>query len=285
MKKILITGKNSYVGNSFKKWVEKHYEDECCIDLISLKDEQWLESDFKNYDVILHVAGIAHTTAKKNMENTYYQINTDLAIKVAEKAKSEGVKQFIFMSSMIVFGDANTINYITSETVPNPVGFYGNSKLKAEKNLSKMETDLFKVVIIRSPMIYGENSKGNFHLLSKLVGFIPLFPMHFNQRSMIHIDNLTEFIYLLIKNNNQGIFHPQNKEYISTYKMVKRIAYYKGKKLFGIPILSFFMKLLIKKSVIFNKVFGDFVYDKELSNYEENYCVNNFEKSIELTIK
>src|SRR5699024_3871046 len=105
MKRILITGVNSYVGNSFEEWVSdlrKSYS----VTKISLRDGTWKELDLWEFDVVLHVAGIAHVSRDTKMEEAYYRVNRDLTVEVAEKAKIDGVKQFIFMSSIIVYGDA-----------------------------------------------------------------------------------------------------------------------------------------------------------------------------------
>src|SRR5690625_7040684 len=104
MKRVLITGVNSYVGNSLAKWLEKEPQN-YAIDLISLKDGTWKDKDFSLYDVVVHVAGIAHVSRDPKMEEKYYRINRDLTIETAEKAKAEGIKQFIFLSSIIVYGD------------------------------------------------------------------------------------------------------------------------------------------------------------------------------------
>src|SRR5690625_3200465 len=212
MKHILITGQNSYIGNNVKRWLENHPE-QYKIDTISMRVDSWEEKDFSNYDVIFHVAGIAHVSTDPKLEDLYYKVNRDLTIEVAEKAKNEGVGQFIFMSSIIVYGD-NRINngVIEIDTPPSPVNFYGKSKLEAEKELEDLASGEFKIAILRPPMIYGKDSKGNYPRLAKLARRTPIFPDFNNQRSMLHIDNLCEFVKLIIDNKESGLFFPQNKE-------------------------------------------------------------------------
>ncbi|MDN6724070.1 MAG: NAD-dependent epimerase/dehydratase family protein, partial [Tetragenococcus halophilus] len=180
MKRILITGKNSYIGKSFEKWasqLNKVYQ----IDSISLRDGKWREYDFTPYNVVIHVAAIVH---KKNVrEQLYYEINRDLAYEVANTAKKAGVEQFIFFSTMSVFGlDSGVID---SKTKLEPKTVYGKSKLEAEKEIIKLKDRQFLVAVVRPPMIYGPKAVGNYAKLSKLAKKTPIFPKVNNQRSML----------------------------------------------------------------------------------------------------
>lgn len=280
MKHILITGANSYIGTSFERWVKQYdgYE----VDTVDTMNGKWKEADFSKYDTVFHVAGLAHADPKPEMRDLYYKVNTDLAVEVAEYAKKYGAKQFVFMSSIIVYGSNNT--YITKNTKPTPKNFYGDSKLQADIRLHKLNDDKFKVVSVRPPMIYGKGSKGNYPRLSKLAKKIPAFPSVKNKRSMLHIDNLCEFLRLVIENNESGIFYPQNKEYVNTAELVKTIAEVNNKKLITIGIFNPVLKLLANRMTTFNKLFGDLVYDKSMSDYMDfGYCVRDFEESIRLT--
>jgi len=280
MKRILITGENSYIGVSVKKWLINS-NGKYFVKTISLKDAFWIETDFSNYDVVFHVAGIAHVSTNKNLKDLYFQVNRDLAIDVATKAKNQGVNQFIFMSSIIVYGSEAT--YIDLNTVPNPDNFYGESKLLAEKGIKHLESENFSIAIIRPPMIYGKGSKGNYKKLSQLAKRVLIFPNYENQRSMLYIDNLCEFIKLIIDNNKSGIFYPQNSEYVTTTNLVKQIANFSNCKIVLIKMFNPFIKMLITFP-IFNKLFGNLVYDKEISIYPNmNYQIVSFVESIRLT--
>lgn len=280
MKNILITGVNSYVGNSLADWLNKE-PDKYKIEKISLRNDKWKQHDFSGYDVIVHVAGIAHVSTDPKMEELYYKVNRDLTIEVAKKAKSDEVKQFIFLSSIIVYGEVKENNgIITRDTIPNPSNFYGKSKLEAEKGIESLESEHFKVAIIRPPMIYGKGSKGNYPKLAKLARITPIFPDFDNKRSMIHIDNLTEFIRLMIDNEERGLFFPQNAEYVKTSEMVKLIAGVHGRKLLFIKLFNPFIRIFINRINIFSKIFGNLMFDQKLSFYEVNYNVNNFKESI-----
>lgn len=277
MKRVLITGKNSYVGNSFADWVKD--DSNFIVDKISLRDNKWKELDFSIYDVVLHVAGIAHVSRDPKMEELYYKVNRDLTIEVAERAKLDRVKQFIFMSSIIVYGDNVPGGVITRETIPNPSNFYGKSKLEAEKGLLPLENSNFKVAIVRPPMIYGKNSKGNYPKLAKLARISPIFPDIDNQRSMLHIDNLDEFIKLLIQKEDKGYFFPQNKEYVKTSEMVRVIGEVQDKKVRLVRVFNPFIKPFITKISVLNKMFGNLKYDVET----EKVSKISFIDSIQLT--
>ena len=280
MKKILITGANSYIGTSFEKWLSK-YPDKYSIDTIDMIDGVWRKKDFSSYDVVFHVAGIAHVSSNPKMKEIYYKVNRDLTIETAIKAKNEGVKQFIFMSSIIVYGDSSSSKrVIDKNTVPTPSDFYGDSKLQAEQGIKQLESDNFKIVILRPPMIYGKGSKGNYPRLAKLAKITPVFPDFDNERSMLHIDNLCQFVKIMIDNEEAGIFFPQNKEYVRTSEMVKLIAEAHGKTIKMTRLFNPIIRLMFRIGTI-NKVFGNLVYDKSMSDYDKaNYRVTDFKDSI-----
>jgi len=285
MKKILITGANSYIGTSFKRWVSR-YPDKYSVDMISLRDRRWNEESFENYDVVFHTVGIAHVDAKPEMEPLYYKINRDLTVEVASKAKNDGVKQFIFMSSIIVYGESSHIKerkIIDENTIPTPINFYGKSKLQAENLIKEMENNVYKIAIIRPPMIYGKGSKGNYPRMSKLSRKIPFFPHVNNQRSMLHIDNLCELIKLIIDNRDSGIFFPQNSDYVNTSEMVKQIAEVHGNKIILTKVFNPILNIIGKRLGVINKIFGSLVYDHRLSEYKENYRIIDFKDSIRQT--
>lgn len=287
MKKILITGANSYIGTSFEKWVAQ-WPDKYSVDTVDMIDGTWKEKDFSGYDVVFHVAGIAHVSADPKMEDLYYKVNRDLAIETAKKAKYDGVKQFIFMSSIIVYGDSSHINkkrVITKDTIPNPTNFYGNSKLQAEEGIKPLENDEFKVVILRPPMIYGKGSKGNYPKLAKMARKLPVFPDIDNERSMLHIDNLCEFIRLMIDNEERGLFFPQNREYVKTSEMVRLIAEAHGKKIWLTRLFNPVLRIMANYVGLINKVFGNLVYEQKISEYKMKYRIINFRESIMETEK
>jgi nucleoside-diphosphate-sugar epimerase len=282
MKKVLITGANSYVGTNVEKWLMKE-PNKYYVETLDMKDPNWKDFDFSIFDVVFHVAGIAHVSAKKSMKDIYFRVNRDLVIDTAIKAKESGVNQFIFMSSIIVYGNSRIRDVITRETIPNPADFYGLSKLQAEQRLLKLETNKFKIVILRPPLIYGKNSKGNYSKLSKMSQRLPVFPLFPNKRSMLFIGNLNEFIKLVIDRDERGMYFPQNKEYIQTSCLVKTIASIYDNKIWMTRVFNPLLRVLLKTRIV-NKVFGSLVYEKSISHYPQiHYQIYGFEESIKLS--
>lgn len=282
MKKILITGANSYIGSSFENYLNKNYNSCYQIDTLDMINESWKNFDFSSYDVIYHVAGIAHIKETKDNKDLYYKVNKDLAIEVAKKAKQENVKQFIFLSSMSVYGIEK--GFITKDTTLNPKSNYAKSKLQAEEVLKSLQTKDFKICIIRPPMVYGKDCKGNFQSLIKFAKKLPIFPKVKNNRSMIYIDNLSEFVKLLIDNSEEGLFFPQNNEYSNTSYLVKLIGQSMNKKVrlfIGLGWLIKLSGLVVKK---LTKAFGSLCYDMKLSEYKQNYTLSSLEESIKESV-
>ncbi|WP_430617269.1 UDP-glucose 4-epimerase [Enterococcus sp. AZ188] len=274
MKRILITGANSYIGTSFEKWMQQ-FGDNYQIDTIDMHGDQWKEKDFSQYDSVFHVAGIAHADVSKVSEETkqlYYKVNCDLAVETAEKYKNDlnGKNgQFIFMSSIIIYGEETNINkkrVITSETLPNPSNFYGDSKWKAEQKLTPLKSETFKIVFIRPPMIYGEGSKGNYQLLVKIANWTPVFPNIKNERSMLNIYRLCDFIKLRVDFSDSGVFLPQDPVFQRTSFMVKEIAASKGKKVYLFSGLNLIIYLLGyfpgRIGRLINKAFGSLIIEQ-----------------------
>ncbi|AIQ37496.1 hypothetical protein R50345_24415 [Paenibacillus sp. FSL R5-0345] len=267
--KILITGEKSYIGKKFGLWLSQWPED-YEIDFIPVRDEKWREKDFSQFDVLFHVAALVHRKEKSSMHDLYYTINKELTIELSKKAKKDGVKQFVFLSTMAVYGLEGSMKkniVINKNTKENPNTLYGETKLQAEKELLKMEDNDYIISIIRPPMIYGPNCPGNFKKLKRLVLASPIFPKIRSKRSMLYIDNLSDFIRVLINKKKSGVFHPQNPEYIDIQEMIKAIALNNNKKIYLSEILAK-MILLLPSLKIANKLFGSLVYDFELTDTE-----------------
>lgn len=289
MKKILITGANSYIGTSFESYIKENFTEQYLVDTVDMLDGSWHEKSFTGYDSVFHVAGIAHSDngkISKEKEKLYYSVNTDLTIETAKKAKEDGAKQFIFMSSAIVYGESAPIGktkMITKETSVSLANCYGDSKVQAENGLRELEEEGFKVVILRPPMIYGKGSKGNYPILSKFAQKFPLFPYIKNERSMLYIENLCEFVRLMIENEEEGIFLPQNKEYSNTSEMEKMIAAIHGKKVRLIKGMGWLLKIMSHFTGLVNKAFGNLTYEKSMSEYKEEYRKVTLLESIKKT--
>lgn len=293
MKKVLITGANSYIGVSFEKYAAEKYSDELFIETVDMIDGSWRQKDFSPYDIVYHVAGIAHADVGNVSEETkkkYYAINTDLAIETAKKAKAEGVGQFVFMSSAIVYGDSAPYGQskrITKDTEPSPANFYGDSKWQADKGVRELASDQFVVTVLRPPMIYGKGSKGNYPTLASMAKKLPIFPDVENERSMLYIENLCEFLAQVMIRGEGGIFWPQNAEYTRTSEMVRMIAEVSGKKILVSKafnwVVAIASKCLGKISGLANKAFGNMSYEENMSKYDFEYRVVGLRESIERT--
>lgn len=278
MKRILITGKNSYIGTSFEKWMRDNhpsYE----IDTISVHGDAWREIDFSPYDVVFHVAGIAHRKETEENRDLYFQVNHKLAVDVAKKSKISGVKQFIFLSTMSVYGKAK--GAITEETPLKPKNAYGKSKLMAENDIRILSSDSFVVSILRPPMVYGYGCKGNYQTLSRFAKKTIVFPKVNNKRSMIYIDNLNMFTFTIIKNKQGGVFLPTNKDYVNTTELIQQIARINKNKIYYSKFLGYIVNTLSMKIPIFQKVFGDLYYSEE-TRKKNLYLYNELNKSNQL---
>lgn len=265
--RFLITSKNGYIANHLYNWLKKihpYFE----IDKKSVRNG--LSPSLKGYDVVIHTAGLVHKKEIYTTLATYMKVNRDLTVEIAKKSKESGVKHFIFLSSMAVYGVESTLNYktiITKDTPCKPNTSYGKSKLAAENALKELETSYFKIAIVRPPMVYGKNAPGNYKKLANISKITPIFPLVDNERSMIHISNLCQLINLIITNKSTGLFFPQDIDYINTSNFVKDI-YNRG----YFPYLSPFLGSIIKyiEIPLVKKMFGNLVYDKELSTHFDN---------------
>lgn len=346
MKRILIAGANSYIGTSLERYLLEYNASQgrelYRVDRISQRDPVWESFNFCGYDAVFQASGIAHVDTGKvtaRQQALYYQVNCDLAVATARKAREAGVGLFLYPSSIIVYGDSVSrrkgprpfTSVITPETpVYNP-HFYGNSKIRAEEELlrlagspvseglaakagqaqgasgcqSREETEDWsglgterqqgetgdrkgmQIAILRLPMVYGKGSRGNYPLLAKLADRLPFFPDVENQRSMIYIENLCEFIRQRIEAGEGGLYFPQNAEYTATSRMVREIAAAHGKKVRLVkalnPLVALALRMPGRIGAMANKAFGSLVYDRSMSGDMESYCLYDLRESIRRT--
>lgn len=285
MKNILITGANSYVGTSFEKWLSQ-WPDKYHVDTVDMIDGSWREKSFAGYDTVFHVAGIAHVSADPSKKDLYYKVNRDLAIETAQKAKADGARQFIFMSSMIIYGADEPVGkekIITQDTKPAPSDFYGDSKLQADLAIQQLAGENFTVSIMRPPVIYGPGCKGNFPKLLKLAKYAFIFPDIDNRRSMIYIDNFCECVRQIIDEAQGGIYFPQNEEYVSTKDVIINARKLSGHSTLVLPCPKFIISFLSGNET-FNKAFGSKTYAKALSSHRQ-YNVVSYEDGLIRMVK
>ena len=285
MKRILITGAGSYLGKSLSAYLAQ-WPEEFRVDAISVRDDSWKAADFHIYDAIYHTAALVHMAQSKNdpaQAEAYDRVNARLPIAIAEKAKAEGVGQFVFLSTAAVYGltapFGKTVT-ITAQTPVCPTDNYGSSKWKAEQGLQALADDHFRVVILRPPMIYGKDCKGNFRTLEAMAQKLPFFPAVSNQRSMLYVGNLNALVRLLLQSGEGGLFCPQNREYVNTSLLVQQIAAAKGKKMVLVPGFGWALSLLRRMTPAVDKAFGSLCYDQSLSQYSQDYCLYDFPASV-----
>ena len=281
---LLITGAGSYIGERVAAYIQEK-QPTWNICQLDVQTDEWKGAVFSTYDAVFHVAGIAHRKITPEIEPLYYKVNRDLAFEIAKKAKAFGVKHFIFMSSMSVYSDDTT--YVDEQTPTKPDNAYGKSKLEAEEAIAPLADDNFTVSIVRPPMIYGKGCKGNYNSLRSLALKLPFFPKVSNKRSMLYIDNLSEFIYQLIRKPAPGLFFPQNEELVNTSEWVKYIAEEHGKKVHLSKALGLCAKTGMHLPGLKGycvKAFGDSYYDPKMSKVAGmDYQTVGFRESIKAT--
>lgn len=281
MKRILITGANSYIGTSFENYIKANFPNGYTVDTVDMIGGAWRDKSFAGYDTVFHVAGIAHQKETKENAHTYYEVNRDLAIETAKKAKAEGVGQFIFLSSMSVYG--KDVGVISSDTAPAPKSNYGRSKWQAEQALSEIADDNFKLCVIRPPMVYGKGCKGNFQTIIKIVKKSPVFPRIKNERSMIYIDNLSSYVKMCIDGTLCGVHTPQNAEYVQTMDIARIIARRLDKKIYFSYVLGAGVVVFRPFLSVMQKAFGTLVYQKT-EETDWGFCVVTNPVSLERSI-
>lgn len=259
MKKILITGANSYIGTSFEKYMAQ-WPDQYQVDTVDMVDGSWREMSFAGYDAVYHVAGIAHQKETEENAHLYYTVNRDLAVETAKKAKNDGVGQFVFLSTMAVYGMEE--GAISLDTQPAPKTHYGKAKLEAELQMDPLRAEDFLLTVLRPPMVYGEGCKGNYQSLVKIAQKLPVFPDYTNKRSMIHIDRLCWYIKNILDQGQNGLILPQDEQYVCTCRMIKKIAETMGKKMLLLKILNPAVSLAKRFTTAGKKAFGDLYYEQ-----------------------
>ena len=281
----MLVGIGGYIGGKFTEYINNHYPD-WQIDAVDSMNRKWAEADFSGYDAVYNVSGLAHANARQGSEELYYQVNGQLPIDVATKAKEEGVPLFVQMSSQIVYGDMSGLGeekMITAETVPSEPTVYGKSKMMAERGLMALVDDNFQVAIMRPPLIYSEFARDNFPRLVNFAKKVPIFPKLENKQSMVYVDNLCELVKLVIEHNQGGIYYPQQECYIGTSKIVADIAKAVGNKMWQTRIFNPALRLLSKIPQLgfIHKAFGSIAYDMKMSNhFDGKYRVVSYEESI-----
>lgn len=262
MRRVLITGKSSFIGGHLAQLLRKEPE-KYAVDQVSVRDGGQ-GVDFSQYDCVVHCAGLAHVTRDLNLTSQYFSVNCEMTLEIARRARRAGVKQFLFLSSMIVYGapaPAGRERFIGPDTPPSPDNPYSQSKLAAEEGLRKMESPEFSVCILRPPMVYGPGCKGNYALLSKYAAYLPVFPGTGAPRSAISVERLCQILRQQIDAGGGGLILPQDENYTSAHQMLQEIRARQGKKTRIFHFLDPLIRLAGGQPFL-RKLFGGFAYLK-----------------------
>jgi len=279
--KIFITGVTGYLGSNFVKQYQNNYK----FEKFSLLTQKLENIDFDNIDIVLHCAALVHQKVKYSYEK-YYEVNVKYPVKLAKLAKQNGVKQFVFISTIAVYDEDK--EKLDEHTTCKPITPYGKSKLEAEEQLLKLSDDTFIVSIIRPPMVYGKNAPGNMDSLVKLIKKLPIIPLGGieNKRNFISIQNLCHLVDVVIEQKSSGIFLVSDDEPLSTSKLIELIAKNLDKKTYLIKIPFFESLLKLVKPSFHKRLYGSLEVDnsitKEKLNLKNPYSV---EEGIEMMIK
>lgn len=286
-KRIVITGEKGYIGTQLRAWL-LNQPDQYDVTMLNVRTDAWHHTSFTGVDVLVHAAGIVHQPGIKDW-TVYQKTNIDLTLALAQKAKSEGVKQFVFLSTMAVYGRGKrlAVNEIDQATVCQPDGMYGKSKYLAEQAIQPLQSDDFQVVIVRPPNVYGKGCKGGYITgFQRVAARLPAIPDAYPdvRQSTIYIDNLCELIRLLIDHGSAGCFMPQDKKAVSAVELMAAITNGMGCRKrksrllgLGIQLLSFLP--LVKKA------YGGVAYAENMSACFGNaYVLVPFAEGIRRTI-
>jgi len=279
MIRVLITGAGSYIGMNVAETLRKEPE---LFEVEELDVRNGLDEDaFGGFDAVLHVAGIAHQRETEENAPLYRSVNRDLAVAAARAAKRQGVKQFVFFSSMSVYG--MTAGRIHADTQPAPNTYYGVSKWEAEQEMAGLADDSFRIAVLRPPMIYGRGCRGNYPRLASLARKLPFFPYARNERSMLYIGTLASFVRSLLLSGLGGLYFPQNKEYVSTCDLVREVAVCHGKRVLFVRGFQWLLHAMSARVGLIGKVFGTLTYDHDMSAALESVDELSFAETIRLT--
>ncbi|QZY86426.1 NAD-dependent epimerase/dehydratase family protein [Exiguobacterium acetylicum] len=266
MKKVLVIGENSYVGKNFRSLVDTRYNQSIDLKMISVRDETWRNIDFSVFHSIIYLASIVHLNERKQNTQLYYRINSELPYEIAKKAKKEKVGQFIYISSIAVYGLDTGV--IKENTPLLPKSLYGKSKLLGEKNIKQLVNEDFKVLIVRPPMIFGKDAPGNLIKLLNMVYKTRFFLNIDNQRSMIYIEEFCEYLVQYVLFDVKGLSFPQSLHYYSTKEIILIFSKIKRTKINFIYIPIFLKNKLVKLPIL-SKIFGNLIIEID-ENFESN---------------
>jgi UDP-glucose 4-epimerase len=264
---ILLTGGNGFIGNYF----QNNYGDSYNISTFSFRNDDINKLDLKNIDTIVHLSALVHQMGGASKE-AYFKINVNNTLELAKKAKKANVKQFVFMSSVKVYGEESDTPY-TETTKCEPQDDYGLSKLAAENKLKDMEDTNFTISILRTPIVYGYGVKANIENLINLVNKVPILPFSNiqNRRSMVYIGNLCHLLDTIIRQQSSGIFLAADDQALSTSKFISMISKASNKNCYLIQIPFFESLLKLAKPSFHKRLYESLEINNQASKTKLNF--------------
>ena len=285
---VLIIGKTSFIGHGIGTWFARKIP-EPQVSYLSVRDSGWKEQDFSAYDAVIFTAALVHRPDVTDWES-YQQINADLPWEFAKYVKAQGVKQFVFFSSVSVYQAERTLPegfVITEDTPLEPPSMYGKSKLLAEQRLQALADENFHVSIIRPTYVYGKGCRGRHIDVQKMLATgLPVLPKAFAhvKMGMVYIDNLAELVWLIVNSDCSGVYHAQDNAPMSTYEVLKTIAEAFGKTKKGLPCTRLFLPFRGLSPVL--RLFGGSVYAEALARCPlGEYRIVSAREGLERTVR
>ena len=282
---ILIIGKNSYIGNHIDEWLTNKGHKVAQLDVLT---EDWRDFDYRPFDAIVHVAGIVHRPDCQDW-GLYKSVNADMPITIATAAKAQGVRQYVYFSTMGVYdaGKKLTSSVVDENTPLRSTSMYGKSKLMAEEGLVKLQDNEFVVAVVRPPSVYGKGCKGGYITgFTRIARELPVIPRAYEdaRQSFIYIDNLSECVRIIIENGLSGAFCPQDDEIPNANRLLEVICSGIGKKYHSSRVLGYCLELFSFIPLV-KKAYGGIEYSRHLSEIPgHKYCVVSFEEAMKLTV-
>ena len=280
--KILITGIHGFVGGNLVKVMGQNNEI-YGLDIVAPEKEgvvktfSWNDLDedkVPQVDAIIHLAGKAHDLKKTSGPEVYFKINTGLTQKIYDWFLKSSARKFIFFSSVKAAADFVPGDILTEDIVPNPVGPYGESKIKAEEYILAHPATGKQVYILRPCMIHGPGNKGNLNLLYGVVKRGIPWPLGTfeNRRCFTSIGNLCFAIEgLLTKDVASGIYNMGDDESLSTNELITVICNALGKKTHIWHLPKGLMNGMAKVGDVLHLPLNS----ERLTKLTENYVVSN----------
>lgn len=278
MMKILITGKNGSLSVAVSDYLNK--KDFCRTERISLRDESFLSHSFSGVDAVVHIAGA--TPQNTGAAEDYYTVNTELTRRFAEKCKKDGVRHFIYISSMAVYGVEQSMDKekgtVTKDTPLNPLSDYGKSKLFAEQALGQIRDESFMLAVVRVPSIYGKGKTEYLDQYRYLADKLPFIPIAFDDhyKSAVCVENLCELISLIAQNRCEGVFCPDDGLCSASDFCCAIYPDKKRSRIFG-RLMEFFLK----RNERIRDYYGTVCYAGELSDaFDGKYRIIDFKEAV-----